>query len=110
MLKLDEARLDESIGEIKRSLNSEVLGTMENVASVIMPEQGTNNLVDQTIDNCKKFQNQFNQATEGFSRFIGEIGKVIDIADFLKKFEMNDVQNRDAEAATGNIDADAAMM
>ena len=74
-IQLNEERLNESVGIVKGCMNSNVLDVMQNLSAAIMPEAGTNQLVDQAIEDCRKFQNQFNETTKGLRDFITEMGK-----------------------------------
>lgn len=109
-IQLNEERLNESIGIVKSCMNSSVLDSMQNLSAAIMPEEGTNPLVDQVIEDCRKFQSQFNETTAGLRDFIAEMGKVLDIKEYLDKLSIQSVSNRDTSVVTGKIDADAVIM
>ena len=49
MIKIDVNRLDESIGVIQHTCNGEVLEVMTELARVLAPERGTNELIDQAL-------------------------------------------------------------
>ena len=108
-IQLNEERLTESVGIVKGCMNSNVLDVMQNLSAAIMPEAGTNQLVDQAIEDCRKFQNQFNETTKGLRDFITEMGKVLDIKEYLDKLSIGTVSNRDTSIVTGKIDADAVI-
>lgn len=110
MIKIDASRLDESIGVIQRTLNGDVLEVMTELARVLAPERGTNDLVDQALDDCLKFQNQFNETTQVLRNAITETGKLVEIDEYLKKLNISNVATRSTSAATGSIDTDAVMM
>lgn len=110
MIKIDVNRLDESIGVIQRVCNGEVLEVMSKCASVLSPERGTNELIDQALDDCLKFQNNFNETTQVLRNAISETSKLVDIDNYLKKLDISNVATRSTSAATGNIDSDAVMM
>lgn len=108
-ITLNEERLNESIGTVHKCLNGSVLDVMQTLSSVLMPEQGTNPLVDEAIEGCKKFQDQFNETTQGLRKFITEMGKVIDIKEYLDKLSISTVSGRDTSVVTGNVDADVVI-
>ena len=110
MIKIDASRLDESIGVIQRTLNGDVLEVMTELARVLAPERGTNDLVDQALDDCLKFQNQFNETTQVLRNAITETGKLVEIDEYLKKLNISNVATRSTSAVTGSIDTDAVMM
>ena len=110
MIKIDASRLDESIGVIQRTLNGDVLEVMTELARVLAPERGTNDLVDQALDDCLKFQNQFNETTQVLRNAITETGKLVEIDEYLKKLNISNVATRSTSATTGSIDTDAVMM
>ena len=110
MIKIDASRLDESIGVIQRTLNGDVLEVMTELARVLAPERGTNDLVDQALDDCLMFQNQFNETTQVLRNAITETGKLVEIDEYLKKLNISNVATRSTSAATGSIDTDAVMM
>ena len=106
MIKIDVNRLDESIGVIQHTCNGEVLEVMTELARVLAPERGTNELIDQALEDCLKYQNQFNETTQVLRNAITETGKL----EYLKKLDISNVASRSTSAATGNIDTDAVMM
>ncbi|MFQ9150767.1 MAG: hypothetical protein ACLR6B_03735 [Blautia sp.] len=77
---------------------------------MLAPERGTNDLVDQALDDCLKFQNQFNETTQVLRNAITETGKLVEIDEYLKKLNISNVATRSTSAATGSIDTDAVMM
>ena len=110
MIKIDVNRLDESIGVIQHTCNGEVLEVMTELARVLAPERGTNELIDQALEDCLKYQNQFNETTQVLRNAITETGKLVEIDEYLKKLDISNVTSRSTSAATGNIDTDAVMM
>lgn len=96
LLKLDAEKFQESVGNLKASTNVEVLECMQQVANVLQNTGDSNKQIEDALENCKKFQSQYNVTLEGINGFIGELGKVYDIAVFMdKKADIGAVSGRD---------------
>ena len=110
MIKIAQERLDESIGIFQKILNGDVIDVMKNLSGILTPERGSNEQIDQVYADCQKFQTQFNELTEVMRKTVTETGKLIDIGEYLKKFDISTVSSRDTSAETGSIDTDAVIM
>ena len=109
LITIDKEKLDSSIGLIVNTMNGETRETMQSLAQVLMPMEGQNNLVDATIADCRKFQNQFNIWTDKMRKVIDEIGKVIQIDEYRNKLDVASVKSHDTDFTTGNINIDAVL-
>lgn len=105
MLKLDAQKFEETIGQLKKGFNQDVLESVGKVAAVLKDDIGENPIIAQTVDQCKKFQASYNVALEGVDKVIGEFGKVFDITEYLeKRATVGELSSRDTSFSTSNID------
>lgn len=96
LLKLDSQKLQDSIGNLKSAVNTDMLESMQNVANILQNTGDSNDQIDQALENCKKFQTQYNTTLAGVDGYIGELGKVYDISEFMaKKATIGTVNSRD---------------
>lgn len=107
LMKLDAGKFQESIGSIKQVVNTEILETMQLVAQALQNTGDTNKIVDDQLENCKKFQTHYNTTLDGVKSFMGELGKVYDIAEFMdKKANIGEVKSRDTGFGVNAIATD----
>ena len=105
LVKLDAEKLQNSVGVLKTTVNTEMLEDMIKVASTLQNTGDTNKQVEQQLENCKKFQAQYITTLKGVNDYIGELGKVYDIAEFMdKKANVGDVSSRDTGFNTNKVD------
>lgn len=110
MLKLDAQKFDETIGQLKKGFNHDVLESVGKVAAILKDDVGENPVIDQTIEQCKKFQASYNVALECVDKVIREFGKVYDITEYLeKRVSVGEISSRDTSFATSDIDPSAVQ-
>lgn len=107
LMKLNAGKFQESIGAIKQVVNTEILEVMQSVAQALQNTGDTNRIVTDQLDNCKKFQTHYNTTLEGVEAFMGELGKVYDIAEFMdKKANIGEVKSRNTGFGVNAIATD----
>ena len=105
LMKLDSQKFQDSIGEIRQVVNSDILDLMSGVATTLQNTGDDNQLVAQQLENCKKFQGSYNVFLEGTKGFLGELEKCYDISEYIsKKADIGGVQSRDTGFANKQID------
>lgn len=104
-LNLDSEKFENSIGELKKAANENVIANMTAVAAALRNTDDSNPLIGQSLENCKKFQFQYNVCLEGIESFIGEMDKVYEISEYMqKKANVGTVSGRDTGFSTEKID------
>ncbi len=111
-LHLDASKIEESLGPLERVANGNVAELVDSLAQALLPQAGSNELVDEVISNCKKVQDNYNNGfLPGLQSTIAEYKKVVDITEYLaKKASVGSVANDDTGFTTGKIDADAVII
>lgn len=109
---LDAAKIEESLGPLERVANGNVVELVDSLAQALLPQAGSNELVDEVIANCKKVQENYNSGfLPGLQATITEYKKVVDISEYLaKKASVGSVANEDTGFATGKINTDAVVI
>lgn len=109
MIKIDTEKLDASVGLIVNTMNGSTMEVMRETASVLMPMEGQNALIDANIADCRKFQANFNTWTDSMKKVINEIGKTIDIEAYRNRMDVASVQGHETDFNADEIDADAVL-
>lgn len=106
LMKLDSQKFQDSIGEIRQVVNSDILDLMSGVATTLQNTGDDNQLVNQQLENCKKFQSSYNVFLEGTKGFLGELEKCYDISEYIsKKADIGGVQSRDTGFTNKQIES-----
>lgn len=95
LITLDAARLDGSIGALKRHTNEETIELVAELATVLVDSGDSNELIEQGKEAGMKFQTQYNAFNESVGLVITEAKKLIDLDDYLAKFDAGQVTSRD---------------
>lgn len=113
MFSVDEGRIRDSLGNLLRVSNGNVIDMIDQLAAALLPEQGSNELVDQMIACCKKTQDLYNHGgfLQTITDVITEFEKVIDINEYMsKQASVGSVTSTDTGAVTAKIDVDAVKI
>ena len=111
-LNLDTSKIEESYGVIQDTVNKGVIDVVNELAAALLPEAGTNTLVDELIGLCKKTQEQYN--TEFFpsvKELLKDFEETFNIAEYLaKKASVGEIAKQDVGYKTSGIDAASVVM
>lgn len=107
MLKLDQSTIDNSIGSFAKAFNDTILDDFASLAAMLKDEEasGGNALVTQALENCRKFQAQYNICLDSFRGFYKDAQNVAEIAEYVKKVSMGEVGSHDTSFENQGIDA-----
>lgn len=111
-LNLDAARIEESFGPLQAVANANIVDLIDQLAAVLKPQAGTNEIADELIGLCKKVQDNYNAGfLETLNSTITEYKKVIDISEYMsKRASVGTVSSVDTGVKTDSIDPDAVMI
>ena len=85
-LNLDSAKIEETYGVLQKTVNADVGTAFDELASALLPEKGTNPLVDELIGCCKKAQNVYNEEfLESVKGTLENFEATYDISEYLAK-------------------------
>lgn len=109
---IDEKEIAEMMDPIQRVANGAVIELIDQAAAVLLPLQGTNQLVDDAIEQCKAFQDLYNNGMlVTLDDWMKESNKIEAIANWMKtKANIGSVSKTSTAVETGKIDADAVMV
>lgn len=112
MLKLDQAAVENSIGSYQKAFNQDVLEVFTGLAGVLKEEaaNGGNALVEQALEACRKYQEQYNVCLDSFRGFVKDAQGVAEIAEYVQKVSMGEMSNHDTSFANQGINADDVRM
>lgn len=110
MMKLDKQAFDEGIGTVLKCANTDILDDIAELAAALSGES-ENNLQQQCLENCKKFQALYN---EGFlssvDGLIKDFRAVYDITEMIEKAQKDSISGIDTAFKTSGIDASAVVL
>lgn len=110
MMKLDQEKFDEGIGQVIKAANTDVLEDIGTLAASLK-EEADNELIAQVIEAGKKFQTVYNDSFKpSIDGLIADFRAVYDIAEMVSKANMGEVSATDAGFATSGIDATSVSM
>lgn len=111
-LNLDAAKIEESLGPLEAVANTSVVDLCNDLAAVLTPHAGENELMDELLEQCKKATLNYNDNfLPGLTATIEEFKTVIDVSEYLaKKASVGDVKNEDTGFKTEKIDASKVMI
>lgn len=111
-IKIDGQKIEESFGPLLHFANENVIDLIDQLAAVLKPQAGANELVDQTIELCRKVQNEYNNGfLTTLNDTVEEFKKVIDIGEYLNKMaSVGTVSNLSTAVETDKIDPDSVKM
>lgn len=111
LLKLDSEKFNNSIGALKAASNDQIVESMTRVAQTLKNTGDSNPLVEQALEACKKFQNQYNVTLAGIDGFIKETRKMYDIAEHMeKRANVGEVSSRDTAFDNQQIDSSSVLI
>lgn len=82
---LSKETIDESIGNLVKCINSDVMESCDELAAILMPERGKNEITDQVIAGCKTMQTVYNEYITSAQTAIDTAKGVAEIAEYLEK-------------------------
>lgn len=110
MFKLSAQEISESYGAIKKALNSDVLEQTQELADVVVPHKDENRLLGDIYEQCKQIQSCYNDSFyPSVSKLLEAYQGEIDIAEWLDKASVGDIQMRDVSFNSETVDPDAVM-
>lgn len=112
MFQLDSNQIEDSYGVIQDTSNTKVVEAVDSLASVLMPEQGTNSLVDELLEHCKAVQaaynNEFLPSTKGL---LQDFRETFDISVYLeKRASVGEVAKKSVGYKSEGISCDSVIM
>lgn len=112
MLKLDQAVVESSVGSFQKAFNEQTLEVFGNLAAALKEEEssGGNAIITQALENCRKFQGLYNTCLASFKGFVKDAEGIAEIADYVKKVTMGDVNNHDTSFHNSGIDVNDVRM
>lgn len=109
MLKLDEAKLENSIALIAKHFNADFCESTIGLGQALNSAED-NQLNSQALDAWKQVQALYNEAVPVVKSFMDETQKVYDVAEFLRtKFDPGKLTAQSIDETMGSIDAEAIM-
>ncbi|MEY8333076.1 hypothetical protein AALB53_08230 [Lachnospiraceae bacterium 47-T17] len=111
-LNLDAKLIEESYGVIKQVSNAGIIDATNDLAQVLLPEEGSNALCDELLGHCRAFQAEYNgNYVASVGAFMKSYENLIDISEYLEKqATVGDVTKVDTGFKAGGIDAGAVKM
>ena len=112
LLNIDAKEIEESYGVVMNVTNSKIEEAVSQLAGVLVPEKGSNALVDELIGLCKKVQDHYNNEFLPCTKaFLNEFGEIYNIGEYLEKKATNgDVATQSLGYKTSGINADDVIM
>lgn len=105
MFKIDGKRAQDTYGVIKAKANDQIVTVVNELASVLMPEQGTSDLVDDLISKCKTVADRYNtNFLPGVQSLLKVYESVVELDENLKKATVSDIANVTGEFTTRQLD------
>lgn len=110
--QLDQKEFDDSYGVISKTANTDVIAAVNDLAAVLVPEAGSNALVDELIDACKGVQTVYNdEFLPSVKSLLDDFQAAFDIAEFIqKKATVGEVSKQSVGYKTDKIDPDSVII
>ena len=109
LIKLDKDQLDSSVGVLVKVTNADVIEACSQLAEIIKPNMDNEPILETCFTALRRFQDQYNQATECTENVIKNFKDTCDIADYLAKVDADKVQARSTEFSTTRVDKDKVI-
>jgi hypothetical protein len=106
VVKLDSAKLDNSLGIIMKNMNEDVLNSVEELAALMKNTGDDNPLTEQVLEACVNFQNNYNSIREGVQEVVSDITNAYDVSEWLaKRATVGEVSKQDLSFSGSKLDA-----
>ena len=107
MLKIDVQQVQDSYGVLKQVANTGFIEATNQLAHVLVPEQGSNELMDELLTRCREVQANYNeQFLPGVNGLLQTYNEVVDIGEYLQKqASVGDVAKVDTGFTSGTVSA-----
>jgi hypothetical protein len=110
LIKLDTQRLQDSIGLLLDSTNSEILEAFGVLGDVLKNTGDNNKITQDLLDNCRNFQEAYNEYVECTKGSLKDLEAVVDLSEFhAKRASVGEVEKADLSFKTSGIDVSGAL-
>lgn len=111
-MKLNAEEFSGTYAVINKASNTAIVNAMQDIASVLKPHEGDNEVISQAYANCRKladsYNNGFYESLVGIKKTYDEL---FDLSEYMdKKANVGDVSSADTSFESGKLDASKVMV
>lgn len=104
MMTLDKQQLDDGVGVLIKSANTDILAECNDLAQAINSD-GDNDMKDKLLEACNKYQRVYNESFKpSVDKVIASFRGTYDIAELMEKADVGDIKTTDASFSTKAVD------